>query len=371
MDVLQPQRSNKAGRIGKLATLPVFFDLSGKPVLVAGGSEGAAWKAELLAACGAEVHVFCPADELSEGFKALIGSLVHHDDHWEAAYFKSFALAVGDCEEHEAKTFHDRAVEAGIPVNVIDKPDYCQFKFGSIVNRSPVVIGISTDGAAPILGQAIRRRIESLLPPSLRSWAELAQTVRAYVTENLPSPAERRSFWERFVDRAFGGGEPQESTATELVAEAEAIAKDAQKDRGRVALVGAGPGEAELLTLKAIRALQAADVILFDSEVSPEILELARREAKRISLDGAGSVYKTEEHIRMTAAFAQDCKRVVRLMAGDPSDHESAEVMTSRLVRQGIAVEVIPGIAARRDVRPAAPNFMRSLRSAGETFRPH
>jgi uroporphyrin-III C-methyltransferase/precorrin-2 dehydrogenase/sirohydrochlorin ferrochelatase len=156
----------------------VFFDLKGKSVLVAGGSDGAAWKAELLAATGAKVHVFCPADELSEAFREQLDQFVHHDTRWQAAYFKSFTLAVGDCEtEEEARCFHDHAIVAGVPVNVIDKPTFCQFKFGSIVNRSPVVIGISTDGAAPILGQAIRRRIETLLPQSLKTWALLAQAM--------------------------------------------------------------------------------------------------------------------------------------------------------------------------------------------------
>ncbi|MGH6809552.1 MAG: NAD(P)-dependent oxidoreductase, partial [Ensifer adhaerens] len=213
-------RNDRQERIAPLASLPVFFDLKGKSVLVAGGSDGAAWKAELLAAAGAEVHVFCPVDELSETFQEKLDQFVHHDTLWRAAYFKSFALAVGDCEnEEEARGFHDRAVAAGIPVNVIDKPAFCQFKFGSIVNRSPVVIGISTDGAAPILGQAIRRRIETLLPQSLKSWAQLAQAVRTHVTDALNS-VQRRNFWERFVDRAFTAEEPDADTVPDLIADA-------------------------------------------------------------------------------------------------------------------------------------------------------
>ncbi|WVT75926.1 siroheme synthase CysG (plasmid) [Sinorhizobium chiapasense] len=340
-------QSDRKERIATLASLPVFFDLKGKSVLVAGGSDGAAWKAELLAAAGAEVHVFCAASELAEVFQEKLDQFVYHDAPWQTAYFKSFALAVGDCEtEEEARAFHDRAVAAGIPVNVIDKPAFCQFKFGSIVNRSPVVIGISTDGAAPILGQAIRRRIETLLPQSLKSWAELAQSVRTYVTETLTS-VQRRNFWERFVDRAFGTGEPNADTMPGLLADADRIRSTAGAV-GRVTLVGAGPGDAELLTLKAVRALQAADVILFDDLVSGEALELARREAKRMLVGkrGGRESCKQEDINATMLAFAKAGKRVVRLKSGDPMIFGRAGEEIAHLDRENIPVDVIPGITA-------------------------
>jgi len=335
-------------RIGALATLPVFFELRGKPVLVAGGSESAAWKAELLAAAGAEVHVFCPADEMSEPMQALADLVIHHDAPWHAAHFKSFVLAVGDCEtEQEARLFHDQAVAAGVPVNVIDKPEFCQFKFGSIVNRSPVVIGISTDGAAPILGQAIRRRIETLLRQSLKSWAELAQSLRARVTGSLTSP-QRRNFWERFVDRAFLGNEPEAEEASSLIADADRIRSKLTSAIGCVTLVGAGPGDAELLTLKAVRALQAADVILFDDLVSAEVLELARREAKRMLVGkrGGRESCKQEDINDMMVKFAKSGKRVVRLKSGDPMIFGRAGEEIARLRAEGIPVEIVPGITS-------------------------
>jgi uroporphyrin-III C-methyltransferase/precorrin-2 dehydrogenase/sirohydrochlorin ferrochelatase len=334
-------------RIAPLASLPVFFDLKGKSVLIAGGSDGAAWKAELLAAAGAEVHVFCPADELSEAFREQLDQFVHHDAFWRAAYFKSFALAVGDCEtEEEARCFHDHAKAAGVPVNVIDKPTFCQFKFGSIVNRSPVVIGISTDGAAPILGQAIRRRIETLLPQSLKSWAQLAQAIRAQVTDALSS-VQRRNFWERFVDRAFADKEPDADTVPDLIADADRI-RSKINAAGHVTLVGAGPGDAELLTLKAVRALQAADVILFDDLVSGEVLELARREAKRMLVGKRGGRESCrQEDINATMlAYAKAGKRVVRLKSGDPMIFGRAGEEIAHLDRENIPVDVIPGITA-------------------------
>ena len=335
-------------RIATLASLPVFFELRARPVLVGGGSDAAAWKAELLAAAGAEVHVFSVAAELSDCMRGLLEQFTHHDIHWHAANFKCFALAVGDCEtDEEARLFHDRAVVAGVPVNVIDKPEFCQFKFGSIVNRSPVVIGISTDGAAPILGQAIRRRIETLLPQSLSSWAKLAQSVRARVT-NILTPAQRRNFWERFVDRTFIGDEPDGDEVTSLIADANRIGSSLSGAVGGVTLVGAGPGDAELLTLKAVRALQAADIILFDDLVSPEVLELARREARRMLVGkrGGRESCRQDDINDVMVKFAKAGKRVVRLKSGDPMIFGRAGEDIECLEREGIPVSVVPGVTA-------------------------
>jgi uroporphyrin-III C-methyltransferase/precorrin-2 dehydrogenase/sirohydrochlorin ferrochelatase len=341
-------RNDHDGRIGQLATLPVFFDLKGKPVLVAGGSDGAAWKAELLAACGADVHVFCETDALSDTFRALLDPMTHHACDWRSADFDGYALAVGDCEtDQEAAGFHACALSAGVPVNVIDKPEFCQFKFGSIVNRSPVVVGISTDGAAPILGQAIRRRIETLLPSSLSAWARLAVAVRGQVMAVL-EPHQRRTFWERFVDRAFIADQPDDDTMPSLIADVDRISSGINGKVGRVTLVGAGPGDAELLTLKAVRALQAADVILFDDLVSAEVLELARREAKRMLVGkrGGRESCKQEDINEMMVRFAKAGKRVVRLKSGDPMIFGRAGEEIAFLEQQGIAVDVVPGITS-------------------------
>nr|WP_209944351.1 siroheme synthase CysG [Rhizobium halophytocola] len=503
-----------------LAKLPVFWSLEGKPVLLAGGTEGAAWKAELLMACGADVHVWCPAAELGETFRTLIterhgadsplavrasprvevvegeprhieplaslgmeiegkgdaggslppsvlpdispsrgeidpaaaaraivgvedevasaglrgrleskaigatasrllaindpperahdlgrsaakaqstkvqpnlaapavdrsagrqpislpegempgraaegvltqgqrhesttarrGTLHHHDAPWSPASFAGASLALADCEtDLEALAFHDAAVEAGVPVNVIDKPAFCQFQFGSIVNRSPVVVSISTDGAAPILGQAIRRRIETLLPPALKGWAELAHALRDRVNALLAPGSERRNFWERFVDHTFAGNrEPGEDAAERLLADAGRISAAART--GRVTLVGAGPGDAELLTLKAVRALQAADVILFDDLVSAEVLELARREAKRMLVGkrGGRTSCRQEDINAIMVGFAKAGKRVVRLKSGDPMIFGRAGEEIARLEAEGIPVDVVPGITS-------------------------
>ena len=346
--VSRPPSEAAPARMGALAVLPVFFALRGKRVVVAGGSEAAAWKAELLAASGAEVHVFAPAKDSSPTMQALVahggsdGRIEHDERTWEPADLRGAALAVGDVEGEQTTAFVAAARAAGVPVNVIDQPDFCDFQFGSIVNRSPVVVGISTDGAAPILGQAIRRRIETLLPQSLAAWAQAARAVRTEVMTRLKPGAERRAFWERFVDIAFAG--PVTDTSRLF----DKLARGASGASGRVTLVGAGPGDAELLTLKAVRALQSADVILFDDLVSAEILELARREAKRMLVGkrGGRQSCKQEEINALMLSLARKGKHVVRLKSGDPMIFGRAGEEIAMLEANGIPVSVVPGISA-------------------------
>ncbi|MCL6705412.1 siroheme synthase CysG [Pseudomonas sp. R2.Fl] len=343
-------RSDGRERIAALAKLPVFWNLAGKRVIVVGGSDGAAWKAELLQACGAVVDLYCETDDLGETMKTLVErtTLRHNAHPWHCGIFTGASLALADCEtDDEARAFFCAARAAGVLVNVIDKPAYCQFQFGSIVNRSPVIVSISTDGAAPILAQAIRQRIETLLPPSLKQWASLAQSLREAVNRRLSPGSARRLFWERFVTRSLSTNEPPtDGTAEGLLATAEQIASAPRS--GSVTLVGAGPGDADLLTLKAMRALQAADVILFDDLVSPEVLELARREAKRflVGKRGGRESCRRDDINDMMVRFARAGKRVVLLKSEDPMIFGQAGEEIARLQSEGIAVDVVPGITA-------------------------
>lgn len=346
------RKKKRDGRIEPLATLPVFYKLKGVRVLLAGGSDAAAWKAELLAAAGADVIIH--AKELDPVFAELIqagspnGSFHWEKRPWASDSFTNMRIAICDAQsDGEAQAFYCAAVAAGVPVNVIDVPKYCQFQFGSIVNRSPAVIGISTDGAAPIFGQAIRRRIETLLPKSLQEWAGLAQTIRAEVTERLAPGPQRRAFWERFVDRAFAG-DASETSERDLLADSHRIAHSNGASAGRVTLVGAGPGDAELLTLKAVRALQAADVILFDDLVSSDVLELARREAKRMMVGkrGGRESCKQDDINETMVTLAKSGKHVVRLKGGDPMVFGRAGEEIARLHAENIPVSVVPGITS-------------------------
>ncbi|MBN9671023.1 uroporphyrinogen-III C-methyltransferase [Labrenzia aggregata] len=334
-----------------MASLPLFFPLEGRKVLLAGGTDAAAWKAELIAAAGAEVHVY--AETLDPVFESLLekgsvkGRFVHHAHSWTTGSFDGVALAIADAEtDEEAEAFASLARGIGIPVNVIDNPPYCDFLFGSIVNRSPVVVGISTNGVAPILGQAIRRKIETLLPVSLQGWAELAGRVRGSVLSFLNAGLERRRFWERFSDLAFSGrSAPQElddGFAQTLLDNARTRAS------GRVTLVGAGPGDAEYLTLKAVRALQSADVILFDDLVDDAVLELARREAKRLLVGkrGGRQSCRQEDINNLMVTLAHQGKHVVRLKSGDPMIFGRGGEELDRLAQEGIPATVVPGITA-------------------------
>ncbi len=372
MDVLRPQRNDGSARVEALSKLPVFWALEGKRVVVAGGSDAAAWKAELLAACGAQVQIY--AQTLSETFEALLargaahpqGTLTHLPRAWDATIMSGAAIAIGDCEQmEEAQCFFDAARGAGVPVNLIDKPMLCQFQFGSIVNRSPVVIAISTDGAAPVLAQAIRQRIETLLPRTLKAWAELAQSLRASVNQRLQTASLRRLFWERFVDRVFASSDkPARELGELLLQDADELAKLSSLTNGRVALVGAGPGDAELLTLKAVRALQTADIILFDDLVSPDILELARREAQRVPVASRADGNRMDADDLMIR-LARNGKRVVRLKMGDPMSCGRTAAEIQSLERANVPFDIVPGIpaagikAARRSVSAPTSNARR------------
>lgn len=344
----------KPARVDPLAVLPVFLNLEGRHVVVAGGTAGAAWKAELLKACGAEVHVY--AADLDEAFSPLLqagsrGHLLHHRMRWTPESLIGTSLAVGDCEtEEEALAFTQAARKAGVPVNVIDKPAFCQFQFGSIVNRSPAVIAISTDGAAPILAQAIRRRVEAVLPPSLKSWAELAKTIRQNVNERLGHGRPRRAFWEAFVDRAFGEtGEAPSASAFETALDSIAAAPV----QGRISIVELGSQDAELLTLKAVRRLQSADLIVFGNDVAEDILLLARREAKRLQ---TGTSADTRRIPGEALLRAQAGEHVVLL-----TTRPLPQSALLRFERQGIATEILYSAATTA----SAPKMRERPESSG------
>ncbi|MFL6844470.1 MAG: siroheme synthase CysG [Allosphingosinicella sp.] len=310
-------------RIAPLPNLPLFHKLAGRKALVVGSSEGAEWKSELLAAAGANV--------------------LRRAQAWSAADLAGAALAVGDfADEGEAIRFAEAARAAGVPVNLIDRTALCDFQFGTIVNRAPIVVAISTDGGAPMLGQSIRARIESVLPAGLSAWAEAAKGWRPRLKARLSGFADRRAFWTRFVESAWSDRAPDEGAFDTLVEGAPAAAK------GRVTLVGAGPGDPELLTLKAVRALQRATVILYDDLVGPEILELARREAKRLAVGktGHGPSCRQDEINRLIVELASVGENVIRLKGGDPLifGRATEEILACRAA--GIEVTVVPGISA-------------------------
>ena len=248
----------------------------------------------------------------------------------------------------DAARFSAAARAAGVPVNVIDKPDFCDFAFGSIVNRSPLVIGISTDGAAPVFAQAIRAKLEAMIPQGFARWADAARRWRAPLKSSGLSFAARRRFWQIFTGHAVRNPDqdPQQSDFNALLAATQAEGETVE--RGSVLLVGAGPGDPELLTLRAVRAMQSADVILFDDLVSPQVLDFARREAKKmlVGKSGHGPACKQSEINALMVSLARNGKRVVRLKGGDPMIFGRASEEIEACRNAGISVEVVPGVTA-------------------------
>src|SRR3984957_11089402 len=214
-------------RMARLARLPVFLALEGKRCVLVGDGQAVDWKLELLEAAGAQVQRYAV-------------------DKWTAHDLRGAAIAVGGFEDDEAAgAFADAVRAAGVPVNVIDRPAFCDFSFGAIVNRSPLVIGISTDGAAPVFAQAIRAKLEALIPKGFGRWADAARAWRPRVQALALPFRGRRGFWEKFTARAVAAPD-REPTAADLEA---LLAPAAAQETGSVILVGAGPGDPELLTL--------------------------------------------------------------------------------------------------------------------------
>ena len=266
-----------AGHAGlePLSVLPVFVPLQGKRTVLAGSNGGAPWKVKLLAAAGADVDVYAPepSDELrAVPGEIVAGSVTLHERQWQPSDLQGAAFCIGAMEdEADCIAFVAAARATGAIVNAVDRPHLCDVKFGAIVNRSPMVVGISTEGAAPVFGQTVRARIEGMLPRGFKAWIGAARDWREEVTSRFHAFSDRRAFWERFTDRAFAEPDraPTEADLAELLGQTDAAPKG-----GAVTLVGSGPGDAELLTLKALRALRNADVILYDDLVAPEILDM-------------------------------------------------------------------------------------------------
>lgn len=322
-------------RIGPLATLPVFFKLDGKRVVLVGGGEPALWKAELLAATGALVEVF--AEGFAEDFFALAeappnGQVLLVRRQWSPDDLNNAALAIGSfADETEAASFAAAARAAGVPVNVVDRPAFCDFQFGAIVNRSPLVVGISTDGAAPVFGQAIRSLVESLLPEGFRLWASAARDLRQESANFGDTPEQKRRFWRRFTDFALRhlDREPQADDIAQLIAD-EPVA---HLNTLRVIAVGTS---ADTLTLGAVRALRSADDIFYDEDIPAAVLDFARREARRHPLARA-----QEGNTAAIAASVKSGGEVVRLQLKAEEGGLGADQELEALREAGVSVVVL------------------------------
>ncbi|MCA0919415.1 siroheme synthase CysG [Pseudooceanicola nanhaiensis] len=349
-----------------MKNFPMFLRMNGRRVVICGGTEEAARKARLMLKTEAELVIVAAAPEPE--LAALIGNgRATGVASATPETFENCALvfiATGD--EDEDLRLRAMARAAGAVVNVVDRPEYCDAFTPSIVDRDPVVVAIGTEGAAPVLGRSIKTQVEVMLSPRLGGFVALAGRLRDAVAEAIPQ-ARRRAFWEAaFTGAAFRAhlaGREREAAA--LLKEAIATG-EAPEPAGHIALVGAGPGARDLLTLRAVERLQQADVIFYDRLVDPEVLELARRDADRVFVgkEVGACAWPQDKIDRLIVAEASKGRRVVRLKSGDPSIFGRATEEIEAARAAGIEIEIVPGITA---ASAAAASLLRPLTERGET----
>ena len=332
--------------------LPVFLDIRERTAVVVGGGAVALRKAELLSRCGARVQLVAP--QLTADFSALIANagLEYHATHFVPDALDGAAVVIAATDQPSVNATVAQAARARhIPVNVVDDLRESTFIVPAIVDRDPVIVAVGTSGNAPVLARYVRERIEALLPPQLGRLAALAGRWRRRVARTLGTVLERRRFWERVfagpvATKVFAG---QESHAEfELRRELKRAAAARTTGVGEVYIVGAGPGDPDLLTLKAARLLQQADVVLYDRLISGAVLDRARRDAERIFVGKEpGRHHVTQEQTQaLMIELALRGKRVCRLKGGDPFVFGRGGEELQALAAQHIPVTVVPGITA-------------------------
>jgi len=329
--------------------LPIFLDIREQPCLVVGGGAVAARKAALLLRAGARVTVLAPA--LGAAFDAHLAAarIAHRAASFGPPDVEGFAVAIAAADDEAV----NRAVAAAararrIPVNVVDQPALCSFILPSIIERAPLTVAVSSGGASPVLARLLRARLESLIPAGFGRLAALAASFRAAVKARF-TPPERRRFWEQILqgpiaELVFSGRDDEARSALQSALEDPRLVFSG----GEVALVGAGPGDPDLLTFRALRLMQRADVVVYDRLVSRPVLELVRLEAERIyaGKERAKHALPQEDINHLLVRLARQGKRVVRLKGGDPFIFGRGGEEIDTLAAEGIPFQVVPGITA-------------------------
>lgn len=334
-----------------MAYLPIFVDVTRKPCLVVGGGTVAARKTQRLLQSKAEVTVVAPA--LCSELGALVagGALRHLERQFASQDLRGCLIVVAASDDPDLNRRVSRlARDQGILANVVDAPELCTFIMPSIVDRDPVQIAIGTGGASPVLARLLRARLETLIPSSYGGLARLMGAFRERVKVRFPNKGDRRRFWENVLsgpvaELLFSG---RENMALSYLQEVLDSATHDRQTIGEVYLVGAGPGDPDLLTFRALRLMQQADVVLYDRLVAPEIVALARRDAERLYVGkerDSHTVPQTEIN-QALIKLAREGKRVLRLKGGDPFVFGRGGEEIERLSQHGIPFQVVPGITA-------------------------
>ncbi|TXE59373.1 uroporphyrinogen-III C-methyltransferase [Serratia ureilytica] len=332
--------------------LPIFADLKQRPVLVVGGGDVAARKVSLLQRAGAEIRIVAQSLSPELEQQRQQGRVLWLGKTFDPQQLDDVFLAIAATDDNalNAAVFAE-ADKRRVLANVVDDQPRCSFIFPSIIDRSPLVVAVSSSGQAPVLARLLREKLEALLPASLGLMAQVAGRWRGQVKQRLASIGERRRFWEntfggRFATLVANGQTAQ--AERQLEQDLHRFAAGDEGAQGEIALVGAGPGDVGLLTLRGLQVMQQADVVLYDHLVSGEILDLVRRDAERICVGkraGAHSVIQ-EETNRLLVELAQQGKRVVRLKGGDPFIFGRGGEELQVAAAAGIPFQVVPGVTA-------------------------
>jgi len=328
--------------------LPLFADLAGRPVLVVGGGDIAARKIELLRRAGARIQI--ASRELCPELQALLDEqqLEWLATSFEPAQLDKVFLVIAATDDNALNAqVYDEANARHKLVNVVDDQPKCSFIFPSIVDRSPLVVAISSSGTAPVLARMLREKLETLLPSHLGQMAELAGQWRDKVKARFSRMSDRRRYWERIFNGRFAS---QMATGDVEAAKQTLDSElgDQPPRQGEIILVGAGPGDSGLLTLRGLQVMQLADVVLYDHLVSEEVLDLVRRDADRICVGKRASAHllPQDEINQLMVQLAQKGKRVVRLKGGDPFIFGRGGEELQAAQQAGIPFQVVPGVTA-------------------------
>ncbi len=329
--------------------LPIFFDIKDKPCLVAGGGDVAERKVRSLRRAGGRVRIVAP--ELTPELAQLRdeGKVDHLDKAFDATDLENTVLAIAATDNPEVnRQIAGLARARNIPVNVVDQPDLCSFVMPSVIDRSPVIVAVSTGGASPVLARLMRARLESLIPAGYGRLAELCRRYRDRVKDRFKTMEQRRRFWDDILqggvaERIFTGHQEDADAAME-----QALSKEHDSSMGEVYLVGAGPGDPDLLTFRALRLMQQADVVVYDRLVAKPILEMTRQDAQRIYVGKERNHHamRQEEINALLARLAKEGKRVLRLKGGDPFIFGRGGEEIDTLAAEGVPFQVVPGITA-------------------------
>ncbi len=331
--------------------LPIFINIRQQKCLVIGGGAVAARKISLLRKAGAEVKVVSP--ELCTELQVLAdkGYIRHLTRDFEADDLDGCALVIAATDDRTVnEKISELASARHLPVNVVDNPDLCSFIMPSIIDRSPVQIAVSTGGASPVLARMIRTRLEGLIPASYGRLGALVEGFRDKVKKAFPNVEMRRTFWENILggsvaELVFSGHDEEARQKLDELLEQESANP---QQSGEVYLVGAGPGDPDLLTFRALRLMQQADVVVYDRLVSPAIMEKVRRDAEIVYVGKERDKHTMQqENInQLLVRLAKEGKRVLRLKGGDPFIFGRGGEEIELLAANKVAFQIVPGITA-------------------------